>query len=315
MIISSYFLNLNGKLITLLEFLFYSTLEWKHRDLSLYLPVSGRFGTFLEFCMIIRLFIVLLLISLPFITSCYSAPLSGSIKEEQYIEQGKSGVIVDSLTGHPISNATVGIPSKGVFVKTNGKGEFSFNAQLSGPAILSVEADGYKPYSLTVGQEGVNGPLNIAISKESGKEIIIDSALHHLGDDNFSVESANAADFKKNSVGPYFSRTFYIDSVPQNSTVILRIGSIIGVDTEIARKLKQTNVTSSVSSPVNVYLNSKKVGEIKINGDNQEIIVPGRFLIQNAPNEITFETGRNLASVRKVDYDDMEFINLILEFR
>ena len=63
-----------------------------------------------------------------------------------------------------------------------------------------------------------------------------------------------------------------------------------------------------------IYINSKKIGEIKINADNQEISLPKGILKQNSANTIRIETGVNQQARTYVDYDDMEFMNILLAF-
>ncbi|MBR2386421.1 hypothetical protein IKA92_03910, partial [bacterium] len=50
-----------------------------------------------------------------------------------------------------------------------------------------------------------------------------------------------------------------------------------------------------------------------INGDNQEIEIPSSLITGN--DEITIKTGKNLFQREYIDYDDMEFMNLRIEYR
>jgi hypothetical protein len=45
------------------------------------------------------------------------------------------------------------------------------------------------------------------------------------------------------------------------------------------------------------------------------INIPADIVKPGAYNEVTVETGKNLYQTKYIDYDDMEFMNLILEFR
>jgi hypothetical protein len=246
---------------------------------------------------------------------CQDAPLTGKVEEENHIQFDKTNKVVDNKTGQAIPGASVSIPAKGIFTKTDGEGNFNLHANLSAPAIMAVTADGYKPFSLTITEEKTRAPLVISITKETGNEIIIDSALHHLGDGVYSAQSANADDFKTKYSGPYFSKKFYVDNIDKNSSAVLKIGSIIGLDTLMARKLGQGSIQDTFSSPTTIYLNSQKIGELKINGDGQKIIIPVQLLIPRAFNQIIIKTGQNMFVSSKIDYDDMEFMNLILEFK
>lgn len=242
----------------------------------------------------------------------YAGALSGTVKKDKYLIRGTKNSIVDVSTGKPIQNAKVSIPSKHITTITDANGNFFLDAHLNGPAILSVNAEGYKPFSLTIDQNSFNNPLTIGIAK-SGKEIVIDSSLRHLGDDNYSPESANSLDFQSNSIGPIFKKNFYLEN--QNSNNLgLKIGSIIGLDTDMARRIGQSN-SKNFSSPAQIFINGKKIGELRINGDNQEIAVPAELLNFNSDNLLVITTGKNTQARSFTDFDDMEFINIILEVK
>ncbi len=261
---------------------------------------------------IIFVFIILFLF-VGNINSSFSKALTGSVTEEDYLGVNK---VVDYLTGNPISNAKVSIPSEGVSVITNEKGAFNINTSINSPTIMSVKAQGYKPFSFTVTKEKILKPMIIGMVQKAHNEIIIDQKLRHLGDNSFSVRSANASDFSLESSGYRFFKKFFVGKASQSSIFVLKIGSIIGLDTRFAQKLRQNNI-SSVSTPTEIFINSRKVGEINVNGDNQEIRISSNYIRQNSYNYITIETGQNeeLKGKIETDYDDIEFMNLILEIR
>ena len=58
-----------------------------------------------------------------------------------------------------------------------------------------------------------------------------------------------------------------------------------------------------------------KISEIKINGDNQKINIPKGLIKENQNNNVTIKTGRNLYKTTAIDYDDIEFTNLLLEIQ
>jgi len=242
-----------------------------------------------------------------------SAPLSGSVYKEKCLDENSSRII-DSISGSPVGNAGVSIPSKGLSTVTDSNGRFNLETNAKPPFILSVEAEGYKPFSMTI-NESINKPFVLSITKQSPNDIIIDSNLHHLGDNNFSPNSANAYDFLTQSSGASFTKRFFVGSTKPNSKPYLIIGSIIGIDTDVARMLRQNNITAAASSPVQIYLNSQKIGGIKINGDRQELPFSPSFLRINGQNEITVETGRNMYQTKYTDYDDIEFMHLMIELK
>lgn len=242
-----------------------------------------------------------------------AATLSGAVNENEVIEIGKSFRVLDSKTGLPIPNANVSIPSMGVSTQTDSNGYFTLKANLHGPAILGVDASGYNPFSLTIERENLNKPFVIGLNKKSARELIVDNSLRHLGDNNYSPNSSNADEFQINSSGSTFIKRFYVGDEVAQGKASLRIGSVIGLDTLLSKKLSASNI-NSYSSPTKIYLNSKKVGEIRINGDNQLITFPSNLLISNSFNEILIKTGQNeVASY--TDYDDIELMNIIIALK
>jgi hypothetical protein len=93
----------------------------------------------------------------------------------------------------------------------------------------------------------------------------------------------------------------------------LVIGSIIGIDTLMARSIGQNKNPNSYSSPPEIFFNGNKISEIQINGDGQKIKIPPSLVKKNRINEVTIKTGRNLMQTAYIDYDDIEFMNLIIE--
>lgn len=93
----------------------------------------------------------------------------------------------------------------------------------------------------------------------------------------------------------------------------LVIGSIIGIDTLMARSLRQNSIVNSYASPPEVYFNGTKIAEIQLNGDGQRIRLPNNLVKSGQMNEITIRTGRNLKQTAYIDYDDIEFMNLSIE--
>lgn len=244
----------------------------------------------------------------------FSKALSGSVQEQNYIEQKKHRV-VDKNTGLPVGNAIVSFPSQGAETTTDQNGYFNIQPKSNKTLIMSVKARGYKPFSLTITKEGLNRPLQIAISKQAINEIVIDSTLHHLGDNSFSEHSANAGEFKLGSNGPRFSKSFFFKGTKPGEQTYLKIGSIIGLDTKMAKNLGQNGIMNAYSSPAKVFINNQQVGEIKINGDEQEIAIAPSTFYSNANNNISIETGINVLQKEYNDYDDIEFMNLILEVK
>ena len=242
---------------------------------------------------------MLLLISL----TSFAQPMEVGISKT-----GAANQIIDSGTNMPVSNAKIVLPKQNYTTYTDDNGLFNISGQINDSSVLAVEKDGYRPFSLTINEKIASRPIVIGIEKNNAHDIVISTEMIHLGDDNFSEHSANSGEFKGHSVGPFYSKTFQINSNSNNNYLI--IGSIIGIDTLMARSMKQNSITNSFASPPEIYFNGKKIAEIQINGDGQKIKLPNNLIRQGSMNEVTIKTGHNLQQTAYIDYDDIEFMNL-----
>ena len=246
-----------------------------------------------------------------FCVPVFSQKISGNVRQDE-IKAAKNKV-VDSNTQNPITGAAVSIPSLGFRTTTSKDGSFELNANIDQKTIMSVQKDGYRPFSLTIDKEMASKPLKLGIEKSQDGDITIESDLCHLGDDVFSETSANSAEFKGRSVGAFYSKKFSANILRPNEEAVIIVGSIIGLDTKLAKELGQNSIASVYSSPAEVYFNSQKVAELNINGDNQEVVIPRQLVRQN--NELIVKTGRNLFQHAYIDYDDIEIANIRFEIR
>lgn len=228
---------------------------------------------------------------------------------------GRGNRVVDSATNLPVAGAQIKVPQKNYNTYTDSDGVFMLDASINGDTILSVEKEGYKPFSLTINEQMASKPLVLGIEKAGAKDIVIDSNMFHLGDNSFSDLSANAGEFRVKAIGPYFSKKFSMANFIPGASAYLVIGSIIGIDTALARSMGQNKITNAFASPPEVFFNGSKIAEIQLNGDGQRIKIPSNLIMQNVANEVTVKTGRNLMQRAYVDYDDIEFMNLSIEIK
>ena len=247
-----------------------------------------------------------------FIQWGFAETITGNIEKSGVKRQNK---VVDANTQKGIPFATIKIPTKNFKTKTDENGYFELNADINGSAIMSVEKEGYRPFSITVDKENISKPIIIGIEKTQFADLSLEADIIHLGDNNYSEKSANSGQFKLRSSGPFYSKTFKINQVGADENVYFVIGSVIGVDTLLARNMGQSHVTTSYASPAQIYFNGQKIGEIKFNGDGQQILLPKQLKKKNSDNEITIKTGKNLFQRNYVDYDDIEVANLHIEFK
>lgn len=228
--------------------------------------------------------------------------------EKEIVLGGNS--VIDAETNMPIQGAKISLPLDGYATTTDDQGHFNLNANVSAPTVLSIEKEGYKPFSLTIEKLDSKKPLVLAIEKASLKDLTLDAQIFHLGDNSFSPNSANAHEFQILSIGPFYTKHFKIP--PRTTKAALVIGSIIGLDTKMAKAMGQNKIVNAYSSPAEVFFNGVKVSDLQVNGDGQKIKLPTNLIKAGKSNEITIKTGRNMLS-DYVDYDDIEIVNISLE--
>jgi hypothetical protein len=143
--------------------------------------------------------------------------------------------------------------------------------------------------------------------------LLLDGELHHLGDNQYSPISAAAGQFKKDAEGAVFTCTFSLKGLSLDSdTLTLDIGSIIGLDTTMAHALHQS-LAPHESSPIVIKVNGQKLAYISKNGEHQRIPIPKQNLNANGLNLLEIEAGYHVPNGTRVDYDDLELMNLILQ--
>ena len=212
-------------------------------------------------------FLALVLI-LFFSAPCFSASIfQGGVSEEG---TGTSSRIIDRNTGVGVGGANVTLPKQRYSTKTDANGYFELNTHIDGTTIMSVQKEDYKPFSLTVNDQILSAPIVIGIEKSNANELVLDSNMYHLGDNNFSELSANASEFRLQSIGPFYTKRFTLKNLKTNKPIFLVIGSIIGIDTALARSIGQNKITTAFASPPEVYFNGNRISEIQINGDSQK---------------------------------------------
>ena len=227
--------------------------------------------------------------------------------------RGNSSRIVDKATGVGVSGARVTLPKQHYSTQTDSDGYFELDTQIDGTSIMSVQKENYKPYSVTVTDQTISTPLVLGIEKSNANDLVVDSNMYHLGDNNFSDLSANAGEFRMQAIGPFYTKRFILKNLRFNKPIFLVIGSIIGIDTEMARSIGQNHIANAFSSPPEIFFNGNKISEIQINGDGQRIKIPPSLIKKNQVNEVTLKTGRNLMQTAYIDYDDIEFMNIFFE--
>lgn len=240
---------------------------------------------------------------------CLAEPLTGGVSEV-----GLGNKVVDAKTNSPVSGAQISLPKQGFNTKTDNNGNFTLpSIKIPDDTILSVKKDGYRPYSITIDKNIAARPMILGIQKSDTLDVVLDAEMLHLGDDNFSKASANSGDFKLKAIGPAYRKSFMMTANTLAYNNFLVIGSIIGIDTKLAKQMRQNQIQNSYASPPEVFFNGRKIAEIQLNGDNQKIKLPRALIRPDQLNEIVIQTGINLFQRAYTDYDDIELINISIE--
>ena len=257
-----------------------------------------------------KLFTIITLIIFLTLNQAYASTFEGGVSAEG---RNNSSRIVDRNTGNGVAGAKVTLPKQQYSTQTDADGYFELDTHIDGTSILSIQKENYKPYSVTITDKTISAPIVIGIEKSDANGLVVDSNMYHLGDNSYSDFSANAGEFRMQTIGPFYTKRFILKNIKFNKPIFLVIGSIIGIDSEMARAIGQNQIATAFSSPPEVYFNGNKISEIQINGDGQRIRVPSALVRRNQVNEVTIRTGRNLMQTAYIDYDDIEFMNLFFE--
>lgn len=237
--------------------------------------------------------------------------ISGQVQQEDKLYNRNQ--VVDSKTGQPVDKARVSVPKNGYETYTDKAGTFELNTKIDRPTVLSVEKEGFRSYSLTIDKNSLDVPLKLGIERTKSGDIQLEANLFHLGDDVFADTSANSSDFRIKSIGTFYTRSFKMSALGRNEEAVVVFGTVMGLDTKLAKAMGQNKIATVYSGPAEIFFNGQKIGELNINGDNQEIPIPKSLIGQN--NELTVKTGKNLFQHAYIDYDDIELANIRIETR
>ncbi|MBK8189485.1 MAG: carboxypeptidase regulatory-like domain-containing protein [Vampirovibrionales bacterium] len=223
-----------------------------------------------------------------------------------------SGIVVARESGAPVRGAVVSVPALNRSTVSGADGRFSLSGLPQGQRfILNIAKTGFSPESLTL-QSGINakGPLRATLSASSGV-LALDNVWRHLGDNRYSTRSAGASAFRLDAGGPAIRLPFSTAGVTLSRAPILRIGAVLGLDTEAAHAAGQSRLRIS-SSPAQILLNGRVIGELALNGSGQSFQTPPGLIIPNGMNLLEIRSGYQLPLSDPIDFDDFEFMTLTL---
>jgi hypothetical protein len=209
------------------------------------------------------------------------------------LDSAYSGQVVDRLTGQPLAGVEVAIPGAGISVRTDAQGRFRLPGAVPAEEILVARLENYLPYSQSTGsgQAGGDRPLQLQLERwDPNTTLVLEANVIRLGDNQYSPESAAAGQFLAPAQGVDLTRSFSLQQMPPRPPV-LRIGSLIGLDTAEAYRAGQSRIPSADMSPMQVIVNGVEVEQIHLGGDNLRISLPLNHL-RLGLNTVTLRTGK-----------------------
>lgn len=251
------------------------------------------------------------------------------------LDSAYSGRVVDSQTGQPLSNVEVAVPGAGISVRTDAEGWFQLPDNVPSDEILVARLENYLPYSQTT--RAGSQALELELDRwDRATTLVLETDVVRLGDNQYSAQSAAAGQFQFPSQGYQLIRTFELNRSP-TTPPILKIGTLIGLDTPEAVRAGQSRVPYADMSPFSVILNGQAVSTISLGGNNLSIPLP-TSLLRPGINTLTLETGKTLhagtgqSSVNipilggilgvrvpasrggsRLDYDDIQLTNIVID--
>ncbi len=219
-----------------------------------------------------------------------------------------SGYILDYNTNTAISNVGVRLnfmsPNNGArnfYVETNANGyyEVSMNEDMfseyskNDSLMLVASKNGYMSSTMGINIKQSNlFKINFKLAKTPNNVVVIDSYLHHLGDDGY--KDAINSKFQTSTEGFYFSRSFNITQSQASCS-----SAVVTFDAR------------GIQYGAKLHINDKywNLNEGLSNGGSQKYSV--------RINNSTYHTGENhigMESTKDKDYDDFEFTNLQISF-
>jgi hypothetical protein len=219
------------------------------------------------------------------------------------------GSVISAHSGRPIGEAMVSIPELGIQFKADALGHFELPPLPNKPVIVHVQAPGYVAETRTLRGNPII-PFRFRLV-ESRQTLVIDDTLRHLGDNNYSANSAAAGQFRAAGAGPVLMLPFYLPPTA-GQQAILQIGSVIGLDTARAQSVGQSQLAYS-SSPSIVKLNGVQVAVLSLNGDRLRVQVPQGVLRPGAMNQVEIQAGYHTPGGTRIDFDDFELMSVFLE--
>ena len=106
---------------------------------------------------------------------CFADVISGKVRQDDKLYARNQ--VVDAESGEPIDKARVSIPKKRYETYSDKDGRFELNTKIDSTTVLSVEKEGFRPYSLTIDKNSLNQPLKIYPGLDGSLKVIACASL------------------------------------------------------------------------------------------------------------------------------------------
>ena len=214
---------------------------------------------------------------------------SPRINSEVQLNSAYSGQVIDRATGEPLANVSVDIPGAGVSVRTDSQGRFTLPENVPSDEILTAKLEDYTPFSQTTSGDGE--PLRVELDRlNESTTFVLQTDVVHLGDDQYSEQSAGAREFRLRAQGREMVRQFRLERVPSQPAELV-IGSLIGLDTQDAVRAGQSGIATADMSPMEIELNGQTIHTISVAADNIRIPLSPTYL-RPGQNTVVIRTGK-----------------------
>jgi hypothetical protein len=162
--------------------------------------------------------------------------------------------------------------------------------------ILNCTKSGFKPLAGTVPNDNNRWLLNFPLEPISGESILIDSRLHHLGDNSYS--GAVNSQFQTSAEGSNYSKSFTVDSA--------QLGFASATLSITHRGAQEDNPIMINGKTISFLNNSPADGSLGIT-----TIPFDKSLLKEGTNTITITS---VTGADAYDIDDFEFNDLYITF-
>ena len=130
-----------------------------------------------------KLVLILMLVFMSSVNSVSAKMVEGGVSAVGAASGGNR--VVDNATNQPVSNAKVTLPHLQYKTYTDENGTFQLGAAVKDKTVMSIEKEGYRPFSLTLDEKSASAPIIVGIQKSKIDDISIETQINQMADNNY----------------------------------------------------------------------------------------------------------------------------------